>query len=95
MTAKKAEWQRPKKVETKHRADISEIGKKLKKLRENMTGKPSITGFTDENHVHISRTSYAQMERGEIYFNLHNLLKVLDYHGLDLKTFIKTDIENL
>ncbi|MBN2776001.1 MAG: helix-turn-helix transcriptional regulator [Bacteroidales bacterium] len=84
-------WQPPKQVDEEHAATIKEVGEKLKKLRER-TGLKS-SAFAKE--LGISRNSYSQMERGEIYFSLRNLLIIINHHGLDLKKFIETDLENL
>ena len=84
-------WQKPKEVEVLHKDVIVEIGQKLEKLR--ITKGLSVSGLAKE--LGISRNAYRQMERGEIYFSIYNFLKVLDYHGIDLTNFIKTNIENL
>ena len=84
-------WQPPKQVDEEHAATIQEIGKKLKQQRDNTN--LSVKQYAE--NIGISRISYAQMERGEIYFSLRNLLIILSHHGIDLKTFIETDIENL
>lgn len=91
MAVNKTKWQPPKPVEKQDAAVVEEIGKKLERLR-NKQGL-SIHAYTKE--LGVSRTAYNQMEKGEIYFNLRNLLIILSYHGLDLKQFIGTDIENL
>jgi len=91
MAVNKTKWQPPKRVEEQDVAVIEEIGKKLENLREKQG--LSIHAFVKD--LSISRTSYTQMEKGEIYFNLRNLLVILKHHGLDLKKFIETDIENL
>ncbi len=91
MAVNKPKWQPPKRVEEQDVAVIGEIGEKLEKLREKQGS--SIHAYAKE--LGISRNSYTQMEQGKIYFNLRNLLLILSYHGLDLNTFIGTDIENL
>jgi transcriptional regulator with XRE-family HTH domain len=91
MAVNKTKWQPPKRVEEQDVAVIGEIGKKLEKLRENQG--LSIHAYAKD--LGISRNSYTQMEQGEIYFSLRNLLLILSYHGIDLKKFIGTDIKDL
>lgn len=91
MAINKPKWQPPKRVEEQDVAVIEEIGRKLEKLRAKQG--LSIHAFAKE--IGISRNSYTQMEKGEIYFSLRNLLIILNHHGLDFKEFIATDIENL
>ena len=91
MAVNKPKWQPPKRVEEQDVAVIGEIGKKLEKLREKQGS--SIHAYAKE--LGVSRTAYNQMEKGEIYFNLRNLLVILNHHGLGLKKFIETDIEDL
>ena len=91
MADNESKWQPPKQVEEQDVAVILEIGEKLKKLRE----KQGLTNHAYAKELGISRTSYKQMEKGEIYFNLRNLLIILNHHGLELKKFIETDIDNL
>lgn len=86
-----SKYQPPKQVEKEHADTIKGIGEKLKKLRERKGLKSS--AYAEE--VGISRNSYSLMERGEIYFSLRNLLIILNHHGLNLKQFIETDLENL
>ena len=91
MADNKTKWQPPKQVEEQDVAIIGEIGEKLKRLRE----KQDLSIHAYAKGIGISRTSYTQMEQGEIYFNLRNLLVILKHHGLDLKKFIETDIKDL
>jgi len=91
MAANKAKWQPPKQVEKQDAAIIEEIGKKLKKLREKQG--LSVHAFTKD--LDVSRTAYNQMEEGSVYFNIRNLLVLLNHYSLDFKTFIETDMENL
>lgn len=91
MVNNKSRYQPPKSVDKEHKSEMLEIGKKLGKLRTK-TGL-SVSAYSDK--INISRNSYAKMEKGEIYFSLRNLLIILNHHGLDLKKFIETDIENL
>ena len=91
MAVNKPKWQPPKRVEEQDVAVIGEIGKKLEKLRE----KQGLSIHAYAKELGISRNSYTQMEQGEIYFSLRNLLLILNHHGLDLKKFIATNIENL
>lgn len=91
MASKNTKYQPPKSVDKEHKAEIKEIGKKLEKLRK----KTDLSVSAYSNEIDISRNSYAKMEKGEIYFSLRNLLVILNHHGLDLKKFIETDIENL
>lgn len=91
MADNKTKWQPPKQVEEQDDAIIGEIGEKLKKLREKQG--LSIHAFIKD--LDVSRTGYTQMEEGSVYFNIRNLLVLLNHHGLDLKEFIETDIEKL
>jgi len=91
MAATKSKWQPPKQVEKQDAAIIEEIGKKLERLRL----KQGLSNHAFTKDLGVSRTAYNQMEKGEIYFNFRNLLVILNHYGLDLKTFIVTDIENL
>jgi len=91
MADNESKWQPPKRVEEQDVAVILEIGEKLKKLRD----KQGLSIHAYAKKLRISRTSYKQMEQGEIYFNLRNLLIILNHHGIDLKKFIETDIDNL
>lgn len=84
-------WQPPKQVDEEHAATIKGIGEKLIRLRE----KQGLSIQAYAKKLKISRISYSQMERGEIYFSFRNLLIIINHHGLDLKKFIETDIENL
>lgn len=91
MAEQKSKYQPPKRVDKAHKAEMLEIGMKLVKLRNN-TGL-SVSAYSDK--LEISRNSYSKMEKGEIYFSLENLLKIINHHGLDLMKFLQTDIENL
>ena len=91
MAEQKPKYTPPKNVAKSHEAELRDIGKRLEKLREE-TGL-SISAYC--NKIGIARNSYAKMEKGEIYFSLENLLFILNHHGLDLKKFLQTDIENL
>lgn len=91
MAEQKTKYQPPKSVDKSHEAELKDIGMRLEKLREK-TGL-SISAYCDE--IGIARNSYSKMERGEIYFSLENLLKIINHHGLDLKKFLQPDIENL
>lgn len=91
MAEKKAQYQKPRKIDPKHKAAIVEIGRKLEKLRINSN--ISASGLAKE--VSISRNAYRQMEKGEIYFSTYNFLKILNYYNIDLTNFIKSDIDKL
>ncbi len=91
MAVKKKKWQPPKQVDKQDAAIIEEIGKKLKKLRE----KQGLNIYAFTKDLDVSRTAYTQMEEGSVYFNIRNLLVLLNHYGLDLLTFIETDIEDL
>lgn len=91
MAVESKSWKKPKDVESNHQGTLVDIGQKLEKLRTNKN--LSASGLAKE--LNISRNAYRQMERGEIYFSTYNFLKVLDYHSLDLTTFIITGIEDL
>ena len=90
MAVSKTKWQPPRRVEKQDVAVIEEIGKKLEKLR--IKQGLSVHAFTKD--LDVSRTAYNQMEEGAVYFNIRNLLVVLNHHGLDFKKFIETDIED-
>lgn len=91
MADNKMKWQPPKRVEKQHAGVMEDIGQKLEKLRT----KQRLSIHAYSKGLGISRTSYKQMEDGEIYFNIRNLLIILQHHGIDLKKFIETDIEKL
>lgn len=84
-------YQKPKEVEHAHQGTMMVIGDKLERLRT----ANSLTASKLCEEVGVSRNAYRQMTRGEVYFNTHKLLKVLDYYHIDLTTFFKTDIEDL
>ena len=91
MEEKLTKWIPPKQVKPQDAAVIEEIGQKLKKLRE----KQGLTIHAFIKDLDVSRTGYTQMEAGSVYFNIRNLMVLLNHHGIDLKKFIKTDIEKL
>lgn len=91
MDDNKNKWVRPKEVEPQHKELMIQIGKKLEKLRNNK----KLGSYEFAYNLFISRNAYSQMERGQIYFSFHNLLKILDYHHIDLNTFIKTELKDL
>jgi len=73
-----------KKISPEHKKILVTIGKKIKELRE-------MKGFTIQdaaNELSMSRNGYSLMERGEIYFNISTLLKILDYYKADHRVFL-------
>ena len=80
-------WKPPKAVQESHQQTMKTIGEKLIKLRGDQTASKLAEKLS------ISRNSYRQMEKGEIYFSMENFLKVLDYHGVDIHDFFASDIE--
>ena len=84
-------WKKPKEIESQHLNVMLEIGSKLEKLRINK----GMTASGLAKELGISRNSYSQMERGEIYFSTYNFLKVLDFHGVDLSRFFNAKIDEL
>ena len=82
-------WKPPKAVQKSHKQTMQTIGEKLIKLRGDLTAS-KLAEYAD-----ISRNSYRQMEKGMIYFNMENFLKVLDYHGVDIYDFFASDLDNL
>ena len=78
-------YQPPKPVSPGHRAFLEKIGNKLKTLREER----NLTISFLETELGISRNSYSLMERGKTYFSTSNLLKILDYYGLEAESFFK------
>ncbi len=89
MSKKKTEWKPPKNVNESYQKTLKEIGAKLEKLR----GDIPASRFAQE--LGISRNSYRQMERGEIYFSMENFLRVLEYHGVSITEFFSKGIEEL
>ena len=77
------EYKKPKEVEPAHQFDLERIGKKLMELRV-MKGIP-VSNFAKE--LGISRNSYSQMEKGQIYFYSYNFFKLLKYHKIPLEDF--------
>lgn len=91
MAASKSDYRPPKEVKRKHKTLLEDIGKKLEKLRRNK----GLTAEKLSTNFEVSRNSYRLMEKGETYFSLYNLLKILDKHGIDFQTFMNTDVEDL
>ncbi len=78
-------------IESQHVNVMLEIGGKLERLRINK----GMTASGLAKELGISRNSYSQMERGEIYFSTYNFLKVLDFHGVDVSRFFSANIDDL
>lgn len=87
MAKQKSQWKPPKAVQDVHLKTLKDIGAKLEKLRGNMTA------LELAGKVRISRNSYRQMEKGEIYFSMENFLKILNYHGVNIKDFFSSDTD--
>ena len=86
MAKQKSQWKPPKAVQDVHLKTLKQIGAKLEKLRGNMSA------LELSGKVGISRNSYRQMEKGEIYFSMENFLKILNYYGVDINDFFSSEI---
>lgn len=83
ITAKR--WQPPKEVLDENKQFLSSIGKELKVLRE----RKGVSIVKLSNELKISRNSYSQMEKGEVYFSVENFLKILHYHKISPIKFFR------
>ena len=89
MTEKYSDWKPPKTVLESHKKTMQEIGAKLKKLRKDVPA----NRFAET--LSISRNSYRQMEKGEIYFSMENFLKILEYHEVSISDFFSSDLDDI
>lgn len=78
-------YQPPKEVRPEHILMMQAIGSKLIILRE----EKKISASKLCKDLGISRNSYHQMESGKVYFNILNLILVLDYHHISVLDFFK------
>ena len=88
MADNDSSYKPPKQVTQEHQEAISDIGTRLEALRK----KKGISASQLCIELKLSRNSYRQMERGEIYFSLENFIKVLGYHQISVTEFF-SDIE--
>jgi len=84
-------YKRPKQVAPEHQEIISEIGKRLEGLRKKRGTSAAFLCRVSN----ISRNSYRQMEKGEIYFSFENFLKVLNFHKIPIHNFFDKNFEKL
>lgn len=75
----------PKQVRPEHKDFLLRIGKRLKELREEE--KHSLNHLAEL--LHMSRTTYTQMEKGVVYINMLSLLEVLDFYKIPASQFFK------
>lgn len=75
----------PKEIKPEHQEFFRLVGVKLHEIRK--AKKISASKLVRE--VGISRNGYHQMESGKVYFNIHTLIHVLDYHNITINEFLK------
>jgi len=78
-------YQPPKEVIPEHKEFMLKIGNGLLALRKHRG--QSVSSLCRE--IGISRNAYAMMEKGATYFNLANLLKILQYFNYPPEVFFK------
>ena len=74
-----------KKINPEHQEFFTMIGQKIKELRKSK--KISVIKLSSE--LGISRNAYSEIEHGRVYFNILSLLKVLDFHEINIIQFFK------
>lgn len=83
-------YKKPRNIDPSHKETMTQIGNRLLQLRT----EKNISALKLSETLGISRNSYRQMEKGEIYFSIHNLLKVMDYYSLNLAAFVNSESKN-
>jgi DNA-binding XRE family transcriptional regulator len=78
-------YQPPKQIMPEHAEFMSRVGIKLQGMRQEKNHSISFLS----RDCGISRNAYSQMELGTVYFSLSNLMKILDYYGLDAMDFFR------
>ncbi len=72
-----------KEVKSEHQEQMRKIGLKLIQLRTDK----NISASRLTKDLGISRNAYYAMESGKVYFNILNLILVLDYHHVTISEF--------
>jgi DNA-binding XRE family transcriptional regulator len=80
----KRKWQPNKQIKPEHKEFLTKLGEKLKKLRN----EKSLTAASLCKSLKISRNAYHSMEEGKVYFNIENLMLILDYYQLTATEFM-------
>jgi transcriptional regulator with XRE-family HTH domain len=76
---------KPKEIKPEHQALMTEIGRRIKKLRTDKN-----LGYIEmAKAMGISRNAYDAIELGNVYFNFSSLLLIANYHSIHISKLLR------
>jgi transcriptional regulator with XRE-family HTH domain len=76
---------KPKEIKPEHQALMTEIGRRIKKLRTDKN-----LGYIEmAKAMGISRNAYNAIELGNVYFNFSSLLLIANYHSIHISKLLR------